>query len=49
MNNELKVPVECFSRVCGYFRPVSQWHTGKQQEWKDRKAYKLEKGNESIQ
>ena len=35
----LKIPVECYSRVCGYFRPISQWHAGKQEEFKDRKTY----------
>ena len=30
---------EVFSRVCGYFRPVSNWNKGKQQEFKDRKTF----------
>jgi len=34
---EKKVPVECYSRVVGYFRPVEQWNKGKQEEFKDRK------------
>ena len=32
-----KIPCEIYSRVVGYFRPVSQWNPGKQQEFKDRK------------
>ena len=28
-----------FSRVCGYFRPVSQWNKGKQQEFSERKVF----------
>jgi len=32
---------EVFSRVTGYIRPVSTWNKGKQQEWADRKEYKL--------
>ena len=28
-----------FSRVNGYYRPVSNWNNGKQQEFKDRKEY----------
>jgi len=28
-----------FSRVCGYFRPVSQWNKGKQEEFKNRKVF----------
>jgi anaerobic ribonucleoside-triphosphate reductase len=42
-NNELKVPVEVYSRVVGYFRPINQWNKGKQEEFRDRKVYRLEK------
>lgn len=31
---------EVYSRVCGYLRPVQQWNSGKQQEYKERKEYK---------
>ena len=31
---------EVYSRVVGYLRPVKQWHTGKQQEFEERKEYK---------
>lgn len=34
--------VEVFSRVCGYFRPVQRWNSGKQEEFKDRKVFKWE-------
>ena len=30
---------EVYSRVCGYFRPVSNWNKGKKEEFKDRKTY----------
>ncbi|MFH1285921.1 MAG: ribonucleoside triphosphate reductase [Candidatus Micrarchaeota archaeon] len=30
---------EIYSRVVGYFRPVQNWNSGKQQEFKDRKEY----------
>lgn len=30
---------EVYSRVTGYFRPVSSWNKGKQEEFKDRKTY----------
>ncbi len=30
---------EIYSRVCGYHRPVKNWNKGKQEEFKDRKAY----------
>ena len=32
---------EVYSRVTGYFRPVANWNKGKQQEFKDRKTYKV--------
>lgn len=32
---------EVYSRVVGYIRPVQQWNTGKQQEFKDRKKFKI--------
>ena len=35
----LKIPVEVYSRVSGYFRPVSQWNKGKQEEFRERKYY----------
>lgn len=30
---------EVWSRVCGYFRPVSSWNKGKKQEFEDRKPF----------
>lgn len=36
-----KVPVECYSRVVGYFRPVNQWNKGKQAEFFDRVTYRI--------
>jgi hypothetical protein len=41
-NKELKIPVEVYSRVVGYFRPVNQWNKGKQEEFNERKVYRLE-------
>jgi anaerobic ribonucleoside-triphosphate reductase len=38
-----KIPVETYSRVVGYFRPVSQWNKGKQEEFRERKTYNLDK------
>jgi len=40
---EKKIPTEIYSRVVGYFRPVSQWNKGKKSEFVDRKHYKLPK------
>jgi ribonucleoside-triphosphate reductase len=34
---------EVYSRVVGYLRPVRDWNLGKQEEWKDRKTYAVEK------
>jgi len=34
---------EIYSRVCGYFRPVSNWNKGKQAEFKDRKMFEVGK------
>ena len=31
---------EVYSRVTGYFRPVSNWNKGKKEEFKERKAYR---------
>jgi ribonucleoside-triphosphate reductase len=32
---------EVYSRVVGYYRPVERWNRGKQEEFKNRKAYVL--------
>lgn len=32
---------EVYSRVCGYFRPVTNWNKGKKEEFKDRKKFKV--------
>ncbi len=34
---------EVWSRVCGYFRPVSSWNRGKVQEFKDRKLFEVKR------
>ena len=42
---------EVFSRVCGYFRPVTNWNKGKQEEFKERKVFEVKKyarGNRSV-
>jgi len=36
--SERVVPVEVYSRVVGYFRPVDQWNKGKQEEFSARKT-----------
>jgi len=32
-------PVDVFSRVVGYLRPVSCWNDGKKAEWADRQEF----------
>jgi len=32
---------EVWSRVCGFFRPVSQWNHGKKAEYADRVEYAM--------
>ena len=39
----VKQPCEVYSRVVGYLRPVQQWNVGKQQEFKERKEFKISK------
>lgn len=39
---ECHQPVEVYSRVVGYLRPISTWNPGKQQEFKDRVDYTLD-------
>jgi anaerobic ribonucleoside-triphosphate reductase len=43
MGKEKKIPVEVYSRVVGYFRPVNQWNKGKREEFSERKEFKLNK------
>lgn len=42
-----KIPVECYTRVVGYFRPVQQWNNGKQEEFSQRKNLRIKK-NEML-
>lgn len=32
---------EIYSRIVGYIRPVQQWNKGKQEEFKNRKLFKV--------
>ena len=44
LNESLKkttrTPVECFSRVMGFVRPVKYFNTGKRQEFEERNMFK---------
>ena len=37
---------EVYSRVSGYYRPVENWHKGKQEEFRLRKTFKLNQGGQ---
>jgi len=43
-----KIPTEVYSRVCGYFRPVRQWHIGKKEEYSERKVVDVNKIQEQM-
>ena len=36
---EKRIPVDCYSRVVGFYAPVRRWNVGKQQEFKERVTY----------
>jgi len=42
-NPKWQDPQECevYSRIVGYLRPLSQWHKGKIEEYKDRVPFKI--------
>jgi ribonucleoside-triphosphate reductase len=42
MEEQRKVPVEVYSRVVGYYRPVNQWNKGKQEEFSERREYRIQ-------
>lgn len=43
LKDEERTKCEIYSRVMGYFRPVSEWNIGKKQEFADRATFKIEK------
>ena len=36
---QIKIRAEIYSRVVGYFRPVSQWNAGKAEEFTERRVF----------
>jgi ribonucleoside-triphosphate reductase (formate) len=44
----IKQPCEVYSRVVGYLRPVQQWHASKQEEFRQRKEFKVPKFAEAV-
>lgn len=41
MSEKCGAKCEVYSRCCGYFRPVTNWNKGKQEEFKDREKFKV--------
>ena len=39
LRDEERQQVECWTRVMGYFRPMSQFNDGKQSEFNERKWF----------
>ena len=48
MNEEKRQPCEIFSRVVGYFRPVSEWNDAQKEIFKDRRKFKIEDNKNTI-
>lgn len=50
--SRIVVPAEVYSRVSGYFRPLTQWNKGKKEEFAQRKGLMyssaLEKKDEAV-
>jgi len=42
-NNRCPQKTEVYSRVVGYYRPVSEWNKGKRAEFADRQPFDLSK------
>jgi len=42
MSDRCTAKTEVWARVCGFFRPVSQWNKGKRAEYAERKTYQVE-------
>ena len=40
---------EVYSRVVGYLRPVQQWNEGKQQEFHERKTFKVKNSLSNLE
>lgn len=41
MSEKCGAKCEVYSRVCGYFRPVTNWNKGKKEEFRERKTFKI--------
>ena len=45
-NKKCTGEMEIYSRVVGYYSPLSNWHSGKREEFYMRKTFKLDKEQE---
>jgi len=41
--SKCEAKTEVYSRVCGFYRPVTQWNRGKREEYKNRTPYRIDK------
>ena len=41
IDDEERTEVEVWSRVMGYYRPVSDWNAGKKQEYLERRLFNM--------
>lgn len=39
IQNKDRTKCQRYSRIVGYYRPLSQWNEGKQSEWVERKLF----------
>ena len=49
LKDEERQPCEVWTRVMGYFRPISFYNRGKRQEYEDRKCFKISNTLEKIE
>ena len=45
LSDEERQPVECWTRVMGYFRPYSHFNKGKKSEFQERQWFTEEQAN----
>jgi anaerobic ribonucleoside-triphosphate reductase len=48
VKKEKRIPVEVYSRVVGYFRPVNQWNKGKREEFSERKHFSVKSTSAAV-
>lgn len=48
LSNEERQPCEVWTRVMGYFRPVSEFNIGKKSEYAERKCFREDKTSDGY-